>query len=56
VFEPLRDMAVFRQLRLDPDTHTVAWPNNADLAPEHLYGLLRAVAHPSLQPTGSARG
>lgn len=55
VFEPLRDVAAFRQLRLDPDTHTIAWPNGADFAPEHLYDLLQAVADTPLQRTGSAR-
>jgi hypothetical protein len=56
VFEPLRDLAIFRQLRLDPDTHTIAWPDGADLAPEHLYDLLRAVADPALLPMRSVLG
>ena len=55
VFEPLRELASFRQLRFDPDTHTVPWPNGADLAPEHLHELLRRVAIQPLQPMGSAR-
>ncbi len=39
VFEPLRDVALFRQLRYDPECRTVVWPNGADLAPEFLrYG------------------
>src|SRR5436190_22793237 len=46
VFEPLRDGALFAQVRLDPDTHTLTWPNAADLAPEYLYELLRVVADP----------
>jgi hypothetical protein len=37
VFEPLRDLAYFAQARLDPETHTVCWPNGADFAPEFLY-------------------
>ncbi len=37
VFEPLRDAAVFAQLRVNPDTGTVEWPNGADFAPEFLY-------------------
>lgn len=41
VFEPLRDVSVFRQLRVDPELNTLVWPNGADFAPEFLYKLLR---------------
>jgi hypothetical protein len=37
VFEPLRDLSMFRQVFLNPDTNTIEWPNGADLAPEFLY-------------------
>jgi hypothetical protein len=37
VFEPLKDLAYFRQVRVDPDLGTVAWPNGADLDPDVLY-------------------
>ncbi len=37
IFEPLRDPAMFRQFRLDPDFATLTWPNGADFAPEFLY-------------------
>jgi hypothetical protein len=36
VFEPLRDPEYFRQLRADPELRTIAWPNEADIAPETL--------------------
>jgi Protein of unknown function (DUF2442) len=36
--EPLRDPAVFRQVRVDPDLRTIVWPNGFDLDPEVLYG------------------
>lgn len=34
VFEPLKDLDVFRSGRIDPDAQTVVWPNGADVAPE----------------------
>lgn len=34
VFEPLKDPAMFRAGRIDPDAQTVVWPNGADVAPE----------------------
>jgi hypothetical protein len=44
VFEPLRDLAYFRQFALSPDLHTVVWPNGADLAPEFLHERVRVPA------------
>jgi hypothetical protein len=37
VFEPLRDLSAFSQLRVDEELETVVWPNGADLAPEYIY-------------------
>ncbi len=36
VFEPLRDVAFFRQVQLHPELKTLVWPKGADLAPEFL--------------------
>ena len=37
VFEPLKAADYFPQFRVDPDLHTLVWPNGADFAPEFLY-------------------
>jgi Protein of unknown function (DUF2442) len=39
VFEPLRDPAVFSQVRIEEDGETISWPNGADFAPEFLYEM-----------------
>lgn len=44
IFEPLRDIAVFRQVRLHPELRTLVWPNGADFAPEFLRAHLRLTA------------
>lgn len=43
VFEPLRDLEVFRTFTVDPDLRTVVWPNGADLAPEFLHEQVRVL-------------
>ena len=38
IFEPLvRDLALFRAVRVDPELGTIVWPNGADLDPDVLY-------------------
>lgn len=37
VFEPLKDVEVFRRFELNEELNTVTWPTGADLAPEFLY-------------------
>jgi hypothetical protein len=39
IFEPLKSLAVFQQVAIDPETHTITWPNGADFAPEFLYQI-----------------
>lgn len=41
IFEPLKDMAQFRQFEVSPVLHTICWKNDADLAPEFLHDKLR---------------
>lgn len=45
VFEPLKDIDVFRRFCMDTELDTIVWPTGADLAPEFLYE--RAVLDPS---------
>lgn len=37
LFGPLQDPALFDQVRIDPDVHTLVWPNGADFDPETLH-------------------
>lgn len=37
IFEPLHDLEFFRQVRSDPESGTLCWPNNVDLCPDQLY-------------------
>jgi hypothetical protein len=39
VFEPLKDLDLFKQIYLNPDTKTIEWPNGADFAPEFLHDI-----------------
>ena len=34
---PLADPSYFAEVRVDPELHTVVWPNGLDLAPEVLH-------------------
>ncbi len=36
-YAPLRDIALFNQVRLDAEVHTLVWPNGADFDPATLY-------------------
>jgi len=39
ILRQLRDPEFFRQLRVDPELHTLVWPNGADVAPERLHSV-----------------
>ena len=43
VFGPLRDLTVFNQVCLDPEVHTLVWPNGADFDPATLHDWSRYV-------------
>jgi uncharacterized protein DUF2442 len=40
LYGPLRDPALFNQVRLDPEVRTIVWPNGADFDPATLYDWL----------------
>ena len=44
VFEPLRDVELFRQFEVHPECQTLVWSNGADMAPEYLHENARAAA------------
>jgi hypothetical protein len=37
LFGPLRDLALFNRVQVDPEVHTLAWPNGADFDPATLH-------------------
>ena len=53
IFEPLKDPAFFRQVRVDPELQTVVWPNGFDLDPEVLHGDYEPTPPPADAESGS---
>ena len=47
IFEPLKNVELFRQFRIDPDLHTLVWPNGADFSPEFLHDNVRVTTQRS---------
>jgi hypothetical protein len=43
MFEPLRDVTFFAQVRVDHELGTIVWPNGADLAPDVLHEQAAAI-------------
>lgn len=37
IYGPLRDPAVFAQVAVDPEVHTIVWPSGADFDPATLH-------------------
>ncbi len=44
LFEPLKNLEMFKQFTLHPEFHTLCWPNGADIAPEFLYEKAKITA------------
>lgn len=43
IFEPLKDVAFFKQVAVNEETNTIEWPNGADVAPEFLHQIGRVI-------------
>ncbi len=43
VFLALEEIAVFKQVQVDPESGTLVWPNGVDLDPDVLYSKTMAV-------------
>jgi hypothetical protein len=37
LYGPLRDLETFAKVRIDPEAHTLVWPNGADFDPATLH-------------------
>ncbi|MBL7094110.1 DUF2442 domain-containing protein [candidate division KSB1 bacterium] len=37
IYGPLNDLALFNQVQIDPEVHTLVWPNGADFDPATLH-------------------
>lgn len=37
LYHPLRDLTLFNQVRIDPEVHTLIWPNGANFDPATLH-------------------
>ena len=58
LYGPLEDPSLFDQVRIDPEVHTLVWPNGADFDPAILHNwpksssALRALAERWVSPKG----
>jgi hypothetical protein len=60
LFGPLRDLPLFNQVQIDPEVHTLVWPNGADFDPatlhdwpEHVQALIARARQWELAPAGA---
>ena len=37
LYGPLKDLSLFNQVQIDPEVHTLVWPNGADFDPATLH-------------------
>jgi len=39
IFEPLKDIDYFKNVKVNPDIDTIVWENGADISPDFLYEM-----------------
>ncbi len=54
VFSPLNDRREFLKVRVNRDTGTICWPNDADLDPDVLYSCVTGEPIPKFETPSSA--
>jgi len=48
IFEPLKDISYFKTVWVNPDLDTIVWDNGADMSPDFLYEIGKAVEKSAL--------
>ncbi len=63
LYGPLRDLELFNQVRIDPEIHTLVWPNGADFDPatlhdwpEHMEAMIKMTRTWTLSAENKNRG
>jgi len=45
IYSPLLDITLFNQVHIDPEVHTLVWPNGADFDPATLHDWSKDVKY-----------
>lgn len=54
VLSPLRDVSFFAQVKVDPESGTIAWPGDIDLDPDVLYSRATGAPLPDFARSAEA--
>lgn len=47
LYGPLRNLTLFNQVQIDPEVHTLVWPNGADFDPSALHDWPQHLEEPT---------